>query len=228
MRHLVARRKLNRTSAHRTAMLRNMAQSLFEHEQVRTTLPKAKELRRFAEKLITLARKAHGGDLAAVRLLTKKLSDRAIISADHREAYEYMNDASRHKVLRARSGRRHRTGEPKAGLAFTAESVIHRLITVVAPRFMDRPGGYTRIIHLERTRIGDNGEQAIVQLVGSEEGKGEARVSTDTARKKRAVRRYDLAKSLVKGGKPRAEAKPEVAEVEQASDEAAAEESSDS
>ena len=62
MRHLVAGRKLGRTSEHRKAMLRNLAQSLFEHRQVRTTLPKAKELRRYAEKLITLAKKANQGD----------------------------------------------------------------------------------------------------------------------------------------------------------------------
>ena len=90
-------------------MLRNLAQSLFEHEQVRTTLPKAKELKRFAEKLITLAKRAHGGDVAALRLLKSRLSDRAIIPADHREDYEYMSDAARNKVLRARSGRRHRS-----------------------------------------------------------------------------------------------------------------------
>ncbi len=58
MRHLVARRKLNRTSEHRGALRRNMAQSLFEHGQITTTLAKAKDLRPFVEQLITLARKA--------------------------------------------------------------------------------------------------------------------------------------------------------------------------
>ena len=56
MRHLKAGRKLNRTSSHRNAMFRNMASSLFKHEIIRTTLPKAKELRRVAEPLITLAK----------------------------------------------------------------------------------------------------------------------------------------------------------------------------
>jgi large subunit ribosomal protein L17 len=56
MRHMKSGRKLNRTSAHREAMFRNMASSLFKHEVIKTTLPKAKELRRVAEPLITLAK----------------------------------------------------------------------------------------------------------------------------------------------------------------------------
>ncbi len=64
MRHGKARRKLNRTSSHRQAMLANMACSLIEHEQIKTTLPKAKELRPYVEKLITLGKR---GDLHARR-----------------------------------------------------------------------------------------------------------------------------------------------------------------
>ena len=73
MRHLVTGRRLSRTAAHRKAMLRNLAQSLFEHGEVRTTLPKAKELRRFVEPLITLAKK---NTLAARRLVIARLRDR--------------------------------------------------------------------------------------------------------------------------------------------------------
>ncbi len=81
MRHRIAHRKLNRTSSHRKAMFANMASSLIEHEQIVTTLPKAKELRPFVEKLVTLAKK---GDLNSRRLavartrnkeMTKKLFD---------------------------------------------------------------------------------------------------------------------------------------------------------
>jgi large subunit ribosomal protein L17 len=205
MRHLVAGRKLNRTSAHRQALLRNLAQSLFEHEQVRTTLPKAKELRRFAEKLITLARKAHGGDLAALQRLISKISDRAIIPDEHREAYQLMSTAGRHKVLRARTNRRHRSGEPRPGLSFTAESVIHRLVHTVAPRYADRPGGYTRIIKLATTRIGDSSSLAILQLVGSEKAQSRARASGTLARRKRAARRQELAKQLDQTAKPPAQ-----------------------
>ena len=81
MRHRIAHRKLNRTASHRKAMFANMASSLIEHEQIVTTLPKAKELRPFVEKLVTLAKK---GDLTSRRLaiartrnkeMSKKLFD---------------------------------------------------------------------------------------------------------------------------------------------------------
>ncbi|NNE58215.1 MAG: 50S ribosomal protein L17 [Hellea sp.] len=81
MRHRIAHRKLNRTASHRKAMFANMASSLIEHEQIVTTLPKAKELRPFVEKLVTLAKK---GDLGSRRIaiartrnkeMSKKLFD---------------------------------------------------------------------------------------------------------------------------------------------------------
>ena len=73
MRHGIAHRKLGRTSAHRTAMFANMAASLIKHEQIITTLPKAKELRPFVEKLVTLAKK---GDLHARRIAISRVRDR--------------------------------------------------------------------------------------------------------------------------------------------------------
>jgi len=72
MRHGVAHRKLGRTSSHRIAMLKNMAASLIKHEQITTTLPKAKELRPYVEKLVTLAK--HGG-LSNRRLALARLGD---------------------------------------------------------------------------------------------------------------------------------------------------------
>ena len=72
MRHGIAHRKLNRTHAHRTAMFANMAASLIKHEQIVTTLPKAKELRPFVEKLVTLAKK---GDLHARRIAISRVRD---------------------------------------------------------------------------------------------------------------------------------------------------------
>ncbi|HRD66494.1 MAG TPA: 50S ribosomal protein L17 [Candidatus Competibacter sp.] len=77
MRHRKAGRKLNRTSSHRKAMLRNMAASLFKHEVIRTTLPKAKELRRVAEPLITLSKK---DSVAHRRLAFARLRDREIVT----------------------------------------------------------------------------------------------------------------------------------------------------
>ncbi len=77
MRHRHGLRKLNRTSAHRTAMLRNMANSLFLHEAIKTTLPKAKELRRVAERLITLGKTP---TVANRRLAFARLRDRAMVT----------------------------------------------------------------------------------------------------------------------------------------------------
>ena len=75
MRHLAKGRQLSRTSTHKRAMLNNMATSLFQHGRVRTTEAKAKELRPFAEKLITLARR---GDLHARRQVERKIRDRGV------------------------------------------------------------------------------------------------------------------------------------------------------
>ena len=77
MRHRHGLRKLNRTSSHRLAMLRNMTNSLFTHEAIKTTLPKAKELRRVAEPLITLAKEA---TLAHRRLAFDRLRDRDVVT----------------------------------------------------------------------------------------------------------------------------------------------------
>lgn len=77
MRHHLGKRKLHRTSAHRTAMFRNMATSLFRHERIKTTDPKAKELRSFAEKLITLSKR---GDLHSRRLVSREIRDAEVLS----------------------------------------------------------------------------------------------------------------------------------------------------
>ncbi|MDG2319674.1 MAG: 50S ribosomal protein L17 [Rhodospirillaceae bacterium] len=77
MRHGMSGRKFNRKSQHRRAMFANMANALFKHEQITTTLPKAKDLRPYAEKLITLAKR---GDLHARRLAMAKLRDKSVVS----------------------------------------------------------------------------------------------------------------------------------------------------
>ena len=138
MRHRVAGRQLSRTSEHRLAMRRNMVASLFEHETISTTMPKAKEVKGFAEKLITLARR---GTLAARRRAIAMLNDRAI--------YE------------DRDGQNVRTG-----------TVVGKLFSEIGPRYLDRPGGYTRIIRLSKKRLGDNGQLVLLQLVGQEKSSG--------------------------------------------------------
>jgi large subunit ribosomal protein L17 len=77
MRHGVAHRKLNRTASHRKAMFANMAAALIKHEQIKTTLPKAKELKPIMDKLITLGKK---GDLHARRQAIAKVGDKAMVS----------------------------------------------------------------------------------------------------------------------------------------------------
>jgi len=134
MRHRVSGRQLSRTSEHRLAMRRNMAVSLFEHETISTTIRKAKEVKGFAEKLITLAKR---GTLAARRRAIALLGDRDIIKEDE-------------------------SGPVRKG------TIIGKLFSELGPRYLDRTGGYTRIIHLAKRRLGDNGELVLLQLVGAE------------------------------------------------------------
>ncbi len=128
MRHNLAYRKLGRVSEHRTALLRNQAMALIRHERIETTMPKAKELRPFVERLITIAKRGvaagdgNGKSLHARRLVLQELPDK---------------------------------------------DVVGKLFESIAPRYAERPGGYTRILRVGYRR-GDSAEVAQVELVGSE------------------------------------------------------------
>jgi len=128
MRHRVSHRKLGRTTEHRIALLRNQAEALIRHERIETTMPKAKELRPFVERLITIAKRgvaageANGKSLHARRLVLAELPDKAVVG---------------------------------------------KLFESIAPRYAERPGGYTRILRVGFRR-GDSAEVAQVELVGSE------------------------------------------------------------
>lgn len=135
MRHRIAGRQLNRDCQHRIAMRRNMVLSLFEHETISTTIQKAKEVRPFAEKMITLSKK---GTLAARRQAISLLRNRNIVVEED--------------------------GQP-----VTKGTVIGKLFSEIGPRYLDRAGGYTRIIKLAARRLGDNGECVLLQLVGAQE-----------------------------------------------------------
>ena len=208
MRHRLAFRKLGRTMEHRKALRRNQAQSLFEHGQITTTLQKAKDLRPFAERMITLAKKARQGDLGARRRLQRLLTERFFIPSERQEEYDNMSNARRRAVQRSRSGRHYRTGEGKGSLPFTVTAISHRLINEIAERYEDREGGYTRIIRLAKTRLGDQGAQAILQLVGEEEVPSNVPKPAKSARRRRIDARYA---AVVKSGK-KAQAAVEPAE----------------
>jgi large subunit ribosomal protein L17 len=116
MRHRVGGRKLQRTSSHRTALFRNMAAALIKHEQITTTLAKARELRPYTEKLVTLAKK---GGLSNRRLAHARILD---------------------------------------------ETQEKKLFEVLAARYADRAGGYTRVVKTG-PRASDAAEMAIIEFV---------------------------------------------------------------
>ena len=119
MRHLKDGRKLNRTASHRHALMSNLSCSLVKHKQIVTTLPKAKELRKFVERLVTYAKK---GDVHGRRLIMKKI---------------------------------------KGGLK---KEISNMLIHDIAPNYVNRSGGYTRIIKAG-FRYGDNAPMAVIEFV---------------------------------------------------------------
>ena len=124
MKHNITQRKLNRTSSHRKALLMNLSNALIKHEQITTTLPKAKELRPFVEKIITLGK---NGDLKSRRKAISILQD---------------------------------------------EKNIKKIFDIIADRYKERTGGYTRIVKIGN-RFGDNAPTAIIEFVDrDEEAKG--------------------------------------------------------
>jgi large subunit ribosomal protein L17 len=151
MRHLKAHRKLGRTSEHRNSMLRNLATSLINSrdERIVTTLPKAKELRPFVERAITLSRRARTftGEGAEIRALHLR-----------RQAAGFFH-AGNTAMSPATGKRGQLRPERTAGVA-----ALKRLFNDLGERYKDRPGGYTRILKLGR-RDGDNAELAIIELV---------------------------------------------------------------
>lgn len=174
MRHRKAGFKLGRTRTHREAMLRNMAASLFEHGQIVTSVPKAKALQPFVEKIIT---KAKQGDLHSRRRVIQMLGrDRRAFEwlyvpkgadeahkqrvADQRERTEKFFDIPSDDQVE-----RNRYGELRK-----APRLVRHIFENVAPRFEDRQGGYTRIVRIGYHRLGDATEMCVIQFVGAEEG----------------------------------------------------------
>jgi len=161
-------------------MRRNMAASLIQHGAIRTTEAKAKELRRFVEKLITTARQ---GTLHARRQVIQALGDRRIANDE---------------------------GE------IEGQTIVQKLFDEVAPRYVDRPGGYTRIIRLSDRRIGDAGSQVLLQLIEDRPAAAGGEPTAASRRKKRAAKRHAAADEVA----PQAEQAPEVDEPAETEDEA--------
>jgi large subunit ribosomal protein L17 len=134
MRHRKSGRPLGRTSAHRRAMYRNMVTSLLQHEKIHTTEAKAKELRRFADKTITRG-------LSVLDLVQKP--------AEQRTPEETA------KIVHAMR---------MAGRLVHDKDVLKKLFVELAPKYKERPGGYTRILKTA-PRVGDAARMAIVELV---------------------------------------------------------------
>jgi large subunit ribosomal protein L17 len=166
MRHNVAHRKLGRVTEHRLALLRNQAIALLRHERIQTTIPKAKELRPFVERLITIARRG----VAAAEPGGKTLHARRLVLAE-----------------------------------LPDQEVVSKLFETLAPRFADRPGGYTRILRVGFRR-GDSAEVAHVELVGSEYNPQAAKVDKETSEEapkkgKGVGERLKQAAQRIRGGK---------------------------
>lgn len=111
MRHGMGGRKLNRTSSHRRAMFSNLANALFKHEQITTTLPKAKDLRPYAERLVTLAKR---GDLHARRQVMAKLRDKTVVAKLFSTIAERYADRSGGYTRVLKAGHRYGDSAPMA------------------------------------------------------------------------------------------------------------------
>jgi len=149
-----------------------MAASLIQHGSIKTTEAKAKYLKRFVEKLITVAKK---GTLHARRQVISRLQDRDMYTYDEKTDDYEIED----------------------------QTVVQKLFDVIAPRYADRPGGYTRIIHIAERRIGDAGKQVILQLIEDEPSR--AGTGGDGRRSARAAKRIKAASGVVETAKAAAE-----------------------
>lgn len=200
MRHRVYGRKLGRKTNHRKAMFRNMAVALFTHGQITTTVPKAKALRPFVERLITMAKK---GDLH---------NRRRAISALGGDK-NMMVDEDGDGIVR------NRFGELKK-----APKIIKHLFDEIGPRYEDRTGGYTRIIRLGTNRLGDGTDLCVIQLVGLEDDDA-PQVAGSRTRRAKSNKRMEFAAKLAKAGDSAtavAEPEEEVTEEAEAAPEAEA------
>jgi large subunit ribosomal protein L17 len=208
MRHRIGGKQLTRDTQHRQAMLKNLAAGLFEHGEIQTTMPKAKAVQSFVERIITIAKR---GNFTARRQLESMINDRHVFTwltdpntPESRKENQFWDLPEESEI------ERNRYGEVRK-----APRLVQHIMSRVAPLFADRDGGYTRIIKLEKHRLGDGGDVVVLQLVGKEDGPeiggGASR------RREQANRRAAFAAKLRKGGsegesKPSSESSTAIAE----------------
>jgi large subunit ribosomal protein L17 len=164
MRHRKAGRHLGRNSGHRRALYRNLMTELFRHERIKTTEAKARAVRPLAERLVTKARKARAErvvELAKQRDMQKlsawfnaKRADQLVALADQGDE-EALEQMAQQVALHARR---------QVLSVLNDKDVAHKLVEEIAPRFEDRPGGYTRMFKLGM-RQGDAAKMALLELV---------------------------------------------------------------
>lgn len=142
MRHMCKKHTLGKAQDQRKALLRSLATELFVHGEITTTLARAKALKPYAEKIITLAKK---GDLNSIR-----------------QAAKYIYNKETGKFIDLSTGEVFATKE--AGKKLASQTVLRKLFVVIGKQYSDRKGGYTRIYHLPPRR-GDASEMALIQLV---------------------------------------------------------------
>ena len=142
MRHQTKKHTLGKAKDQRDALLRSLATELFVHGEITTTMARAKALKPYAEKIITLAKK---GDLHSIRQAARYIYNK--------ETGKYM-DLTSGEVFEA----------PQADKKLASQTVLRKLFVIIGKQYTDRKGGYTRIYHLPPRR-GDASEMALIQLV---------------------------------------------------------------
>lgn len=164
MRHRQAGKHFGRSPSHREALFRSLARALITHERIVTTLPKAKALRPYIEKLITMAKKAavitaaapEGDKVARVKALHLRRQAAAVLGPAHGTAVVDKKDE-----------------------VVEGDTILKKLFRDIGPRYKERPGGYTRVIKQHYRRLGDGGHTAVIELL--KEGEQKVRLNARKA-----------------------------------------------
>jgi large subunit ribosomal protein L17 len=164
MRHRKAGRHLGRSSGHRRALYRNLMTELFRHERIRTTEAKARAVRPLAERLVTKARKARPERV--VELAQQRDTQKLAAWFNARRAAQLIDlvDQGEQDALEQMATEMALHARRQVLAELTDKDIAHKLVDEIAPRFEDRPGGYTRMFKLG-ARQGDAARMALLELV---------------------------------------------------------------